>query len=111
MVSNLSASHATESNVGSIPLVLLGRPARADLHCVSAFLTFAGKGVSGDDGQTLSVRSADVFRAAAASQKEIVPTPSASRATVRKLVDGEATELSYERGVQPAPKLANRLRS
>ena len=37
--------------------------------------------------------------------KEIVRTLSVSRATVRKVVRGQATEFKYERGVQPAPKL------
>ena len=37
--------------------------------------------------------------------KEIVRTLSVSRATVRKVIRGEATEFKYERGVQPAPKL------
>ena len=37
--------------------------------------------------------------------KEIVRTLSVSRATVRKVVRGGATEFKYERGVQPAPKL------
>ena len=40
------------------------------------------------------------------SIKEIVRTLSVSRATVRKVVRGQATEFEYERGVQPAPKLA-----
>ena len=37
--------------------------------------------------------------------KEIVRTLSVSRATVRKVVRGQATEFRYARGVQPAPKL------
>ena len=37
--------------------------------------------------------------------KEIVRTLSVSRATVRKVIRGKATEFRYERGVQPAPKL------
>ena len=37
--------------------------------------------------------------------KEIVRTLSVSRATVRKVIRGQATEFRYERGVQPAPKL------
>ena len=37
--------------------------------------------------------------------KEIVRTLSVSRATVRKVVRGQATEFKYQRGVQPAPKL------
>ena len=37
--------------------------------------------------------------------KEIVRTLSVSRATVRKVVRGQATEFKYERSVQPAPKL------
>jgi hypothetical protein len=37
--------------------------------------------------------------------KEIVRTLSISRATVRKVILGKATEFRYERGVQPAPKL------
>ena len=37
--------------------------------------------------------------------KEIVRTLSVSRATVRKVIRGTATEFRYERGVQPAPKL------
>jgi transposase len=37
--------------------------------------------------------------------KEIVRTLAVSRATVRKVVRGQATEFKYERGVQPAPKL------
>ena len=37
--------------------------------------------------------------------KEIVRTLSVSRATVRKVIRGSATEFRYERGVQPAPKL------
>src|SRR5271154_782411 len=36
--------------------------------------------------------------------KEIVRTLSVSRATVRKVIRGHATEFKYERGVQPAPK-------
>src|SRR5208282_6520842 len=36
--------------------------------------------------------------------KEIVRTLSVSRATVRKVIRGKATEFRYERGVQPAPK-------
>jgi transposase len=39
------------------------------------------------------------------SIKEIVRTLSVSRATVRKVIRGPATEFKYERGVQPAPKL------
>jgi len=37
--------------------------------------------------------------------KEIVRTLRVSRATVRKVIRGQATEFKYERGVQPAPKL------
>ena len=37
--------------------------------------------------------------------KEIVRTLSVSRATVRKVIRGQATEIKYERDVQPAPKL------
>src|SRR5271163_2647771 len=37
--------------------------------------------------------------------KEIVRMLSVSRATVRKVIRGRATEFKYERGVQPAPKL------
>src|SRR5713226_7336748 len=37
--------------------------------------------------------------------KEIVRTLSVSRATVRKVIRGQATEFRYERGVQPAPRL------
>ena len=37
--------------------------------------------------------------------KEIVRTLSVSRATVRNVIRGRATEFKYERGVQPAPKL------
>src|SRR5271163_4157239 len=37
--------------------------------------------------------------------KEIVRTLSVSRATVRKVIRGHATEFKYERGVQPTPKL------
>ena len=37
--------------------------------------------------------------------KEIVRTLSVSRATVRKVIRGHATEFKYERGVQPAPNL------
>src|SRR6201991_4216970 len=37
--------------------------------------------------------------------KEIVRTLSVSRATVRKVIRGGATEFKYERGVQPTPKL------
>ena len=41
------------------------------------------------------------------SIKEIVRTLSVSRATVRKVVRGQATEFKYARGVQPAPKLGD----
>jgi hypothetical protein len=37
--------------------------------------------------------------------KEIVRSLSVSRATVRKVIRGRATEFKYERGIQPAPKL------
>src|SRR6266446_6214268 len=37
--------------------------------------------------------------------KEIMRTLRVSRATVRKVIRGQATEFKYERGVQPAPKL------
>ena len=37
--------------------------------------------------------------------KEIVRTLSVSRATVRKVIRGKATEFKYVRDVQPAPKL------
>jgi transposase len=37
--------------------------------------------------------------------KELVRTLSVSRATVRKVIRGTATEFRYERGVQPTPKL------
>lgn len=37
--------------------------------------------------------------------KEVVRSLSVSRATMRKVIRGQATELKYERGVQPAPKL------
>ncbi len=37
--------------------------------------------------------------------KEIVRALSVSRTTVRKVIRGQATEIRYERGVQPAPKL------
>src|SRR5258707_8603098 len=37
--------------------------------------------------------------------KEIARTLSVSRATVRKVIRGQATAFKYERGVQPAPKL------
>jgi transposase len=37
--------------------------------------------------------------------KEIVRRLSVSRATVRKVIRGQATEFKYERGVQPAPRL------
>ncbi len=46
------------------------------------------------------------------SIKEIVRTLSVSRATVRKVVRGQATEFKYERGVQGSPfgaKLGSRL--
>jgi len=39
--------------------------------------------------------------------KEIVRTLSVSRATVRKVVRGLATEFKYARGAQPAPKLGD----
>ena len=39
--------------------------------------------------------------------KEIVRTLSVSRATVRKVVRGHATEFKYVRGVQPTPKLGD----
>jgi transposase len=39
--------------------------------------------------------------------KEIVRTLSVSRATVRKVVRGHATEFKYARGVQPTPKLGD----
>src|SRR5476649_1777612 len=39
--------------------------------------------------------------------KEIVRTLSVSRATVRKVVRGHATEHKYEREVQPTPKLGD----
>jgi transposase len=39
------------------------------------------------------------------SIKEIVRRLSVSRATVRKVIRGQATEFKYERGVQPVPKL------
>src|SRR6266403_2739736 len=41
--------------------------------------------------------------------KEIVRTLSVSRATVRKVIRGQATEFRYERGVQPVPKLNSSL--
>jgi len=41
--------------------------------------------------------------------KEIVRTLSVSRATVRKVVRGHATEFKYVRGVQPTPKLGDRV--
>jgi hypothetical protein len=37
--------------------------------------------------------------------KEIVRTLSVSRATVRKVIRGQATALKYERGIQLVPKL------
>src|SRR6202162_4977853 len=37
--------------------------------------------------------------------KEIVRTLSVSRATVRKVIRRKQTEFTYERGIQPAPKL------
>ena len=37
--------------------------------------------------------------------KEIVRTLRVSRATVRKVIRGQATEFKYERSVQPAPRL------
>ena len=37
--------------------------------------------------------------------KEIVRTLSVSRATVRKVIRGQATAFKYERGIQPVPKL------
>ena len=37
--------------------------------------------------------------------KEIVRTLSVSRATVRRVVRSQKTVFSYERAVQPAPKL------
>src|SRR5271156_5188926 len=39
------------------------------------------------------------------SIKEIVRALPVSRATVRKVIRGQATEFKYERGVQPARKL------
>src|SRR4051812_20684842 len=39
--------------------------------------------------------------------KEIVRTLSVSRATVRKVIRGHRTEFTYERGVQPTPKLGD----
>lgn len=41
--------------------------------------------------------------------KEIVRTLRVSRATVRKVIRSQATEFKYERGVQPAPKLGERV--
>jgi transposase len=41
------------------------------------------------------------------SIKEIVRTLAVSRATVRKVVRGQATEFKYERVVQPTPKLGS----
>src|ERR1700691_5054466 len=43
--------------------------------------------------------------------KEIVRTLSVSRATVRKVIRGQATEFKYERGVQPAWKRKRAYRS
>jgi len=37
--------------------------------------------------------------------KEIVRTLAVSRATVRRVIRSQKTEFTYERGVQPAPKL------
>ena len=39
--------------------------------------------------------------------KEIVRTLLVSRATVRKVIRGRATEFKYVRGVQPTPKLGD----
>ena len=39
--------------------------------------------------------------------KEIVRTLLVSRATVRKVIRGHATEFKYVRGVQPTPKLGD----
>ena len=39
--------------------------------------------------------------------REIVRTLSVSRATVRKVIRGHATEFKYARGVQPLPKLGD----
>ena len=37
--------------------------------------------------------------------KEIVRTLSVARATVRKVIRGQATAFKYERGIRPVPKL------
>jgi hypothetical protein len=41
--------------------------------------------------------------------EEIVRSLSVSRATVRRVIRGQASEFKYERGVQPAPKLGRRV--
>src|ERR1700720_4712666 len=65
----------------------------------------AGKGVWGMIGVDIigAVRGANFEQQRPI--KEIVRTLSVSRATVRKVIRGHATEFKYERGVQPAPKL------
>src|SRR5260221_13007977 len=65
----------------------------------------AGKGVWGMIGVDLIGAIRRAYFEQHRPIKEIVRTLSVSRATVRKVIRGQATEFKYERGVQPVPKL------
>src|SRR6266446_2295411 len=67
----------------------------------------AGKGVWGMIGVDLIGGIRRAYFEQHRPIKEIVRTLSVSRATVRKVIRGQATEFKYERGVQPAPKLGD----
>ena len=65
----------------------------------------AGKGVWGMIGVDIIGEIRRAYFEQHRPIKEIVRTLSVSRATVRKVIRGQATEFKYERGVQPVPKL------
>jgi transposase len=65
----------------------------------------AGKGVWGMIGVDIIGEIRRAYFDQQRPIKEIVRMLSVSRATVRKVIRGRATEFKYERGVQPAPKL------
>ena len=79
----------------------------SDAACQRPFLwpVVAGKGVWGMIGVDIIGQIRRAYFEQHRPIKEIVRTLSVSRATVRKVIRGQATEFKYERGVQPAPKL------
>jgi hypothetical protein len=90
------------------PEVCFLRPIATPLTFRQCSLPLASVGLEGFEGMITVDKIGRIRRAFFERHlpiKEIVRTLSVSRATVRKVIRGTATEFRYERGVQPTPKL------